>query len=193
MFIVAFLISPIGIRIALAPLSLSSDIPEPVPETICILGGGYNPDRVLGISTEERIRYASLFIKAGYSTVHVIDYIGIHTAFYKQEVRRILSDMHAAKKISFHLSSNNTLDNCQVISSIIQKDEPCMVVTSPYHVLRTRMILHRMDYTGIRVVSPDDSEVYSHDSLKQWQRNFLLVYREYAAMVRDFVIMTRSD
>lgn len=191
--IAAFMVSPPGLRLALVPLSLNSTITDSGPDIICILGGGYNPDRVLGISTEERIQHALHFITPGTLRIHVIDYIGIHKSIYKNEVYRLFQDTGALKKISFHLSSSNTLDNCRVVSTIIQKDEPCLIVTSPYHVLRTRMILDFMDFTGTRVGAPDDSEVYSHDSVKQWQRNCLLIYREYAAIVRDFAVLACAD
>ena len=186
----AFMITPPGIRIALYPLASNSVLENTKPGELFVLGGGYNKERVLGISTEERISHALTYIRPDLDAVHIIDYIGINSDSYRQRVNNLLHEHITTQKIHFHLRSHDTVDNCAIIASIMKSDKTGLVITSPYHVLRTRMTLRLMDVQGVSVVSPKKSEVYSFHSWHQWKRNCHLVFREYPALVIDLFLLT---
>ncbi len=171
----------------LHPLDIGTGIDAGYGDVILVLGGGLKKGRLLGYSTEERLKLAvNLFKKkqrpiivSGGSLYRGSPAIEKITAFFKQ---------HGIEEqfISFEGKSQTTFDNFFYTHKMINdgKYNEVIVSTSPYHQRRSRMILYFLGISNFRISRMNASEIYQAHSIKQRFRNLRLIFREYLAILK---------
>jgi uncharacterized SAM-binding protein YcdF (DUF218 family) len=132
-----------GVAAVLAPL-LSADDPPVASSAIAVLGG--DPTRA--------ITAADLYLEGLAPRVLVaapppdpvqkrLDALGIVTPRHEELMRRVLlaRGVPGSAIAPFKRSVNSTAEEARVLRDMIAPGETLLVVTSPYHVLRARLIL----------------------------------------------------
>jgi uncharacterized SAM-binding protein YcdF (DUF218 family) len=90
------------------------------------------------------------------------------------------------KNIYFEGRSQNTFESCRNSLRIIKKIgfEQVVVCTSPYHQIRSDMILKYLGYKNYKIARMPESEIYRAKSFKQRFRNLKLIFRDYIAILK---------
>lgn len=172
--------------IFLKPLDIGTEVDVNYGDVILAPGGGSKRGD-LGTSTEERLLLAvelfkqkkRIIIVSGGSAYKGSPAIKRYVAFFSKYG---IGKEH----LRFEGRSQTTYDNFYNSHKLIDemKLKEVIIVTSPYHQRRSRMILSYLGLTNFKMAKMKNSEVYRAESISQRLRNIRLITREYLAIVK---------
>jgi len=92
-------------------------------------------------------------------------------------------------KVIFERKSINTFQNCLNASRIADTTgyREIIIVTSPYHQYRAKMLLDKLLKSDFKIARMNDSEVYVNSSFLKKSRNFRFIFKEYIAIAKDWL------
>jgi len=171
----------------LKPLDTGDIVEEQSGDILLVLGGGLKPGNEIGVSTAERLEQAINIYKTKKMTILVSD----GSLYKKSPAIKMFKDFLTGKGVAsehilFEGKSQTTFENFLYTESIIRGKNPdeILVCTSPYHQMRSAIIINHLNLKNYKVVRMDKSEVYQAGSIKQRLRNLRLVIREYFGLVK---------
>lgn len=178
-------------HLLLPPLNIGQEIENGYGEVILVLGGGMKKGRTLGYSTEERLQLAAdLFRKKNCLIV-----ISGGSLYQRSPAIKMIKDFFRERGVAesflyFEGKAQTTFDNFFYALRIIETlgKHQVIVVTSPYHQRRSRIMLNYMGYNDFRIARMADSEIYQSDNMGQRLRNIRLIMREYFAILKFKVL-----
>ena len=171
----------------LKPLDTGHIVKKQSGDIILVLGGGLKAGNEIGVSTAERLEQALDIYKTKKMKILVSD----GSLYKKSPAIKMFRDFLtkqgvASEHILFEGKSQTTFENFLYTKSIIREEnsDEILVCTSPYHQMRSEVIIDHMKLDNYRVVKMDRSEVYQAASIKQRLRNLRLVIREYFGLLK---------
>ncbi|MCK5220136.1 MAG: YdcF family protein [Candidatus Aminicenantes bacterium] len=171
----------------LKPLDTGHIVKKQSGDIILVLGGGLKAGNEIGVSTAERLEQALDIYKTKKMKILVSD----GSLYKKSPAIKMFRDFLtkkgvASEHILFEGKSQTTFENFLYTKSIIREEnsDEILVCTSPYHQMRSEVIIDHMKLDNYRVVKMDRSEVYQAGSVKQRLRNLRLVIREYFGLLK---------
>ena len=190
MLVVVFLFTD-SYRILLAPLDVGEVIDPEFGDSILILGGGLRPRVEIGISTEERLWLAVRLYRQKRRKIVLSD-----GSLYRRSPAINIMIRYFEKKgvprsdLILEGLSQNTFESCLNCREIFDRHglKEIVVVTSPYHQRRSREMLRFLEYPDFRIARMIRSEVYRAETFAQRMRNLKLIFREYVALVKFWVL-----
>ena len=157
-----------GLKILIDPLDIGEEIPDDYGQAIFIFGGGMTFYNDLGTVTKERLREAcKLFNKK-------------KRPFYISEGN--LEDPSGFMRLS-QLYIDKYIDD--IVDTATYKE--IIIVTSPYHQYRVKMLLDKLLKCDYKIAKIQDSEVYKNYSFRKKTRNSRFIFKEYIAIAKDWL------
>lgn len=173
--------------VLLKPLDTGNNIDIQSADILLVLGGGLKAGNEIGVSTAERLEQAIDIYKTKKMTILVSD----GSLYKKSPAIKMFRDFLTkkgvdSKHILFEGKSQTTFENFLYTKSIIKKNNfhEILVCTSPYHQMRSEVIIDHMKLENYKVVKMNISEVYQAGSIRQRLRNLRLVIREYFGLLK---------
>lgn len=170
----------------LKPLDIGTEVAGDYGDVILAPGGGSKRGD-LGYSTEERLLLTvelfkqknRIIIVSGGSAYKGSPAIKMYVAFFSKYG---IGKEH----LRFEGRSQTTYDNFFNSHKMIDemKLKEVIIATSPYHQLRSRMMLSYLGLTNFKMAKMKTSEIYRAESISQRLRNIWLISREYLAIVK---------
>ncbi len=166
------------------PLVVTSEL-EPV-DALVVFGGGLRKDGRLGVSTEERVRYAAALYHEGYAG-HVLLMGGyrVPPRFEESEVmaESLVRLGVPRDRIVLDRNSRNTYENARRTYALCMRlgFDRIILVTSPYHMRRAWLCLKQYPLT-VLAAPVEDSEAYG-SGLGARLRAIDLVIHEYGGLL----------